>query len=180
MNLEHVGGSYNVAYSDTVTALECMERVSASFQEVRTDLLEMVLSSNKADKEACVEALTLHRGIIDDNLSKYKVTLEKYKAEEVEEELKLISQLESALNGFTEGRNRFISSPAAMDPEHYMEAYSMLSDGGELHTLAQTVEEMITVLVKYNQDYAKQHIKADRPDGRGRRQAGLRRGQCQY
>ncbi|GLC81284.1 HAMP domain-containing methyl-accepting chemotaxis protein [Lacrimispora brassicae] len=158
VSLEHVGGSYNVAYSDTVTALECMERVSASFQEVRTDLLEMVLSSNKADKEACVEALTRHRGIIDDNLSKYKGTLEKYKAEEVEEELKLIFQLESALNGFTEGRNRFISSPAATDPEHYMEAYSMLSDGGELHTLGQAVEEMITVLVKYNQDYAKQQI----------------------
>ncbi len=158
VGLERVGGSYNVAYSDTVTALECMERVSASFQEVRTDLLEMVLSSDKADKEACVEALTRHKGIIDENLSKYKAALEKYNAEEVEEELKLISRLETALNDFTEERNQFISSPAAMDPDRRGEAYTLLSDGGELHTMAQTVEERIANLVSYNQNYAKQQI----------------------
>jgi methyl-accepting chemotaxis protein len=160
VNLDSVGTSYHVAYEDSVIALECMERISASFQEIRTDLFEMSLAELKADKEGCAEALNNHKGLIDDNLLKYRKMLEKYKAEEVGQELKLIDAVESALGAINKSSTRFISD-IAMDTERRHEAFSILSDGGELHTLAQVMEGAIADLVEYNKDYSGHQIKTN-------------------
>lgn len=160
VNLDSVGTSYHVAYEDSVTALECMERISASFQEIRTDLFEMSLAELKEDKEGCIEALNNHKGIIDDNLSKYRGILEKYELEEVEQELKFIDAIEYTLNLIDKSSRSFIND-IAMDTERRNEAFSILSDGGELHALAQEMEGAITDLVEYNKDYSAQQIQAN-------------------
>lgn len=157
LSLNRVGDSYHVAYSDSVTALECMERISASFQEIRADLFKMTLADDKADKEACAEALNGHREIIDDSLAEYKEILVKYKEEEVRDELKLISALESAINTFAKERKSYVND-IAMDTARRGEAFLLLNDGGALDNAAQTMGDAITELITYNQDYAAQQI----------------------
>lgn len=49
VGLDSVGGSYAVAYTDSVVALSSLEKVSGSFQEMRQDLLEMVLVESQRD-----------------------------------------------------------------------------------------------------------------------------------
>lgn len=159
-SLNQVGGSYAVAYADTVTALESVERISTSFERIRTDLLEMTLASTKAEKEACVEALTTHRASVDEALAEYKTMLENYDAQEAEQEFKLIASLETAIDEFAEQRNIFVSG-IAMDKASQEKAYSMLADGGELGVLAQNMEDAVTNLMNYNQDYAAQQIQTN-------------------
>ncbi len=161
VGLNQVGGAYAVAYTNAVIVSESMERISASFQEMRQDLLETVLADNKADKEACIDALKRHRGIIEEALIKYKAMLSSYKAEEVAEDLKLLGSVEIALNEFDNGSAAFVNSPAAMNPDRSMEAYRMLADGGELNILAQAMEEAIAELIKYNTDYAQRQVDAN-------------------
>ncbi|MEA4971173.1 MAG: methyl-accepting chemotaxis protein [Candidatus Pelethousia sp.] len=160
VSLNRVGGSYSVAYADSVTALDCMEGVSSSFQEMRTDLFEMTLAKDKADKEACVEALHGHKAIIDENLAVYRAALTKYKAEEVEQELNLISALETAIDLFYGGSQDFAGG-IALDSNRHLEAFQILSDGGELHGLAQETEGAISDLVEYNEEYTAQQIETN-------------------
>lgn len=158
VGLNRVGESYAVAYTDSVIALACMERVSGSFQEMRQDLLEMVLADAQAHKDDCFDALKRHKGDVEKAVANYKAMLGRYSAEEVVEEQKRIDAVESAINAFDVSATAFSGSPAVTDPDRYMEAYRVLGDGGELNVLAQSVEGAIADLVQYNTDYANQEI----------------------
>ncbi|ODU57516.1 MAG: hypothetical protein ABT01_02105 [Clostridium sp. SCN 57-10] len=161
VGLNRIGESYAVAYTDSVIALACMERVSGSFQEMRQDLLEMVVVDTQEHKDACFDALKRHKGDVEKAVADYKTMLGRYSAEDVVEEQKRIDAIESAINTFDVSATAFSSSPAVTDPDRYMEAYRVLGDGGELNVLAQSVEGAIAELVKYNTEYADQQILAN-------------------
>lgn len=156
-SLSTVGGSYNIAYSDSVAALQHTERISSSFQEIRANLFEMTLADNRADKELCVSSINDHRETVDENLAGYKAVLEKYTAEEAAEEIKLLANLEAAANAFGAERKEFMNG-IAMDTERRSEAFRLLSTGGKLHALAQGMENAIVALLNYNNDYAQNQI----------------------
>ena len=159
-SLNRVGGSYAVAYTDSVIALESMEKISSAFQKIRTELFEITLASDMATKESCAEALTHQKETIDEALMNYKKILKKYKAVEIAKELQLIDELDSAINTFDEAQKSFVIN-IAMDSAHHMEAYRTLTEGGELYNLAQAMEEAITNLIDYNKNYADIQIKTN-------------------
>lgn len=161
VSLNSVGGSYAVAYTDSVIALASMEKVSGSFQEMRQDLLEMLLVDSKGDKDACFDAFKRHSEGVKDGLVSYNAMLTGYNAEEVVEEQRLVDLVGSSLTAFYTRAEAFSGSPAVTDPDRYMEGYRVLGDGGELNVLAQAVEEAIADLVQYNTDYANQQILAN-------------------
>ncbi|NLV87606.1 MAG: methyl-accepting chemotaxis protein [Clostridiales bacterium] len=161
VSLNSVGGSYSVAYTDSVIALASMEKVSGSFQEMRQDLLEMLLVDSKGDKDACFDAFKRHSEGVKEGLVSYNAMLTGYNAEEVVEEQSRVDAVGSTLTAFHTSAEAFSSSPAVTDPDRYMEAYRVLGDGGELNVLAQAVEEAIADLVQYNTDYANQQILAN-------------------
>ena len=160
-SLNRVDKSYATAYTDSFIALESMERISASFQEARQDLLEMALADNKTDKDAALDAFKRHGDSIIENFDKYKKPLEKYEPEEVEQEKKLLAAAEDAVNVFSKSGHAFAASPAVRDPERWVEAYDSLKDGGELQALAQTTEDAIANLIAYNKEDTKQQIEAN-------------------
>lgn len=161
VSLNSVGGSYSVAYTDSVIALASMEKVSGSFQEMRQDLLEMLLVDSKGNKDACFDAFKRHSEGVKEGLVSYNAMLAGYNAEEVVEEQSRVDAVGSTLAAFHTSAEAFSSSPAVTDPDRYMEAYRVLGDGGELNVLAQAVEEAIADLVQYNTDYANQQILAN-------------------
>ncbi len=159
-SLKSVGKSYSVAYSDSVAALQYMERISSSFQEIRANLFEMTLSDDRTYKESCAESINGHRKIIDESLTGYKAVLEKYTAEEAAIELKLLADLESATNAFGAKRAEIMNG-IAMDSSRRSETFAMMRDGSELHTLAQVMETSIVALIDYNNSYADNQIKGN-------------------
>lgn len=158
VSMTNMGSSYSFAYTNSVNALKNMERISASFQEARIDLFEMALADARDHKEDAIEALRVHTAVIEENLREYKDSLEKRNSEEAEEELRLVNAVESALDAFNKSNESFIKSPAIMDPEQWPEAFRMLSDGGELYILAQTMEDTISDLIEYNRDLSVRQI----------------------
>ena len=155
--LQRVNESYNVAYTDSAAALEYMERISSSFQRIRMNLYGLVLAEAPSDKQYYLERMDEHKNIIDENMTKYKEMLRKYKAEDVEHERELIDAVQNSLNMYGEKRNEFIKG-VGMDPERRDEAFELLKDGGELRNLALSVDDAITELINYNNDYAENQI----------------------
>ncbi|MGF7142780.1 methyl-accepting chemotaxis protein [Anaerotaenia torta] len=159
ISLNTVSTTYRASYSETTAALQYTERISSSFQEVRTNLFEMILADNTADKEDCISSIQDHRSTIDDNLNKYKALLAQYPPEEVEADLKLVANLEAAVNAFGNKRKEFMNG-IGMDTARRSEAYRILSDGGELHALAQDMEAAIDALIDSNNAYAIEQMAA--------------------
>ncbi len=157
ISLNTANDTYRAAYIETTSALQYTEKIISSFEEIRTNLFKMTLADNKSDKEDCISNIQEHRNIIDDNLSKYKAVLEAYPQEEVSEDLKLVANLESAVNAFGEKRKEFMNG-IAMDTTKRNEAFYILSDGGELHALAQDLEDAIDALNESNNSYVSEQI----------------------
>lgn len=157
ISLNTANDTYRAAYTETTSALQYTEKIISSFEEIRTNLFKMTLADNKSDKEDCISSIQEHRNIIDDNLSKYKAVLEAYPQEEVSEDLKLVANLESAVNAFGEKRKEFMNG-IAMDTTKRNEAFYILSDGGELHALAQDLEDAIDALNESNNSYVSEQI----------------------
>lgn len=158
-SLKNVNESYSGSYVVTTFALQYTEKIATSFQEVRTNLFEMTLADDRADKEGCIESILEHRAVIDDNLSRYKELLEPFPPEEVAEDMVLITNLEAAINAFGNKRVEFMNG-IAMDTARRSDAFSILSDGGEIHTLAQDMEAAIEALMDSNSAYVEEQIAA--------------------
>ncbi|MGC4019720.1 MAG: HAMP domain-containing methyl-accepting chemotaxis protein [Muricomes sp.] len=160
ISLNSVGTSYGRAYTDTVEALKLSEKISSSFQEIRTNLFEMTLADSSADKEQCNTSIDEHRKSIDNNLSQYKVLMGHHTAKESEVPRRIVAELEAAMAAFDAKRIE-ITNGVAMDPERRKEAFDLMSDGGELHQLSQKVESAIAAFVDFNADYTAEQIAAN-------------------
>ncbi|WP_312701220.1 methyl-accepting chemotaxis protein [Sedimentibacter sp.] len=153
IGLSTIGNSYHVAYSDSVAALQYIERISSSFQEIRANLFEMTLADDSTYKKECIASINDHRQTVNENLTGYKTMMEKYTEEEAATELKLLAELEESVQEFGHKREEFMNG-IGMDTMRRSEAFRRLSDGGELHTLAQDMETAIVALIDYNNEYA--------------------------
>ncbi len=157
INLNRVGTSYSIAFSDVVAELEAMEGVSSGLQQARADLFEIALADNQSDKQRASEALKEHRGKIDENLINYRKTLEKYKASEIAEEVRMLDDIDKAIEEFAAGRQKFVD--IAMNTSRQSEAYRMLDDGGEMDVLTHKMKDAINKVIIYLSDYADNQIK---------------------
>jgi methyl-accepting chemotaxis protein len=156
-SLQSVNWSYNVAYTDSINAMQYVERISSSFQQIRSNLNGLVLAETKNDKEYYIERMTTHKSVIDENIAKYREMLSSYKAEDVKTELELIDAVQTSLATFGEKRNELIDG-SVMDSSRRSEAFKLIKNGGQLHTLATAVDDAIIELINYNNDYAAKHI----------------------
>ncbi|NLT58308.1 MAG: methyl-accepting chemotaxis protein [Clostridiales bacterium] len=159
-SLNRVGTSYHVAYSDCVSISEYVERLSTSFQKMRSDLFEMTLADSEADKKSAAEAFAQNSAILWDNLGHYDRLLDKYPAELVESDRAVLGAIKTSLQAFEQSGQHFADG-IALDGARREEAFHMLRGGGELYALAQEVEGAITRLMEYNHVYAAGEIEAN-------------------
>ena len=163
-SLISVNGSYHVAYSDSVASLQYIERISTSFEEIRANLFEMILAESQEGKESCINSINDHRNTIDENLSMYKAMMEKYTAEKAATELKLLSNLDAAVNAFGNNRKEFMNG-IGMVTARRNEAFKILSEGGELYSLALDMENAVVALVDYKNEHAMNQIAINEKNG---------------
>jgi methyl-accepting chemotaxis protein len=155
--LQNVNDSYSIAYTDSVKALEYLERISSSYQRIRANLFAMVLSDDRLVKEYFIEGMNECKEIIGDNISRYREMLSKYEAEEVVKEIELIDSVQGSLATYDIKRNEFIEQ-VGMDTSRRYEAFELLRDDGEMGLLALAVEEAVFELIEYNNDYTGNQI----------------------
>ncbi len=156
-SLLRVNSSYNVAYTDSVEALENTEIISAGFQRIRMNLYGFVLAESSADKEYYLSRIDDFKIEIDTAIANYRQMLAGYKAEEVVQEITMIDQVQENLINFGAVRNELIEGPGA-DPARQTEAYEWLKDGGQLRQLALLVDNSLEDLIRYNTNYAQDQI----------------------
>lgn len=157
VTLQKVNDSYSVAYTDSVKALEYLERISSSYQRIRANLFAMVLSDDQLVKEYFIEGMNECKEIIDDSISRYMEMLSRYEADEVAKEIELIDYVQGNLAAYEKKRNEFIEQ-VGMDTSRRYEAFELLRDDGEMGLLAQAVDEAVSELVEYNNIYTENQI----------------------
>jgi methyl-accepting chemotaxis protein len=160
INISSVGNSYSIAFSDVVECLESVEGISSALQQLRADLFEIALADNQLGKEEAAESLKEHRGEIDENLNKYRKILERYKASEVAEEVKLIEAIDKSIKEFDVGSQKFVN--VGMDTSRRAEAYRMLSNGGEVDVLTDNMNISVNNVINYLKLYSDNQIKANK------------------
>lgn len=157
LNLQRVNNSYDVAYTDSVTALQYTEEISSSFQRMRMNLYGYTLAETTQDKEYYADRISVFYATIQENIAKYREMLSSYAAEDVVLELALIDAIEDTLAAYSEKESDFVTG-AGMDPTRRSEAFEQLKDGGEIRVLALAVDDAIKNLITYNIDYAADQI----------------------
>ncbi|MFT4105147.1 MAG: methyl-accepting chemotaxis protein [Lacrimispora sp.] len=160
-SLSSVSTSYGRAYSDTVKALQHSEKISSSFQEIRANLFEMVLAESGEDKKSCISSIEQHRDSIYSNLEQYKVLMGHHTPEESAEPRRLVAEVETDMAAF-DAKATEIMNGIGMEPTRRRDAFAVMSDGGELHTLSQTLETAIAAFIDYNATYTEIQIAANR------------------
>ncbi|NLJ40084.1 MAG: methyl-accepting chemotaxis protein [Clostridiales bacterium] len=160
VSLQTVNGSYKVSYTDTVTALECTERISSSFQGIRMNLYGVVLSDVQKEKESYVEKINAFKQEIDIGLNRYRDMLGNYPEAEVAREREFLENVQDRLIEFGEKRLEFLDE-LAMDASRRTAAFEGLKDGGEIISLASRVDKAIEELIEYNRAHAESRIKAN-------------------
>ena len=154
LNLRTVQSSYALDYTSSTNALEYVEEISSNFQQIRINAFGFALSSgSKEQMEYYIERTTEHKNSIDENISAYHDILDAYDISEVELELKLLDNIQTALNEFGAMRKQLMDKlqEGSISIEEFT---SMFSKGGEAHELASNVDTAIQELIDYNIDYA--------------------------
>lgn len=156
-SLKKIDSDYTLAYTDSTHALEYVDQIASSFQRVRLNVYGLVLADQKADKDMHRERIDEHRDVVAENIQRYKEILDKYSTEEVAEELRLINAVKTDYEDYCTKTEAMING-IGMDASRYVEAYGMLKQGSSLYALANSVDDDITKLVKYNISYAEDQI----------------------
>ncbi|WP_136479312.1 methyl-accepting chemotaxis protein [Acetivibrio thermocellus] len=157
-NLKNVQDSYALDYESTVDALEYVERISSHFQQIRVNVFGFALSYDSDEKrEYYTERIAEHINTVDESINGYREILSKYDASEVETEMKLLDNIQAALNEFGVLRNKMMNDlqTGLISREEFVSSFSK---GGEAHDLADNVESAIEELIDYNIDYAANQI----------------------
>jgi len=109
-NLKNVQDSYALDYESTVDALEYVERISSHFQQIRVNVFGFALSYDSDEKrEYYTERIAEHINTVNESINGYREILSKYDASEVETEMKLLDNIQAALNEFGVLRNKMMN-----------------------------------------------------------------------
>ena len=153
-NLYSVNDTYSKEYKNSADALEFTERVSNSFQKIRSNL-NGFLMANTQGKNYYKDRINEHKNVIDKNIADYKKMLStNYQASEVVNELELIDAVQDGLIKFGEKRNQTIDAFSV----NRGDGYDQIKNGSELYILATEVDNAITELINYNNEYAENQI----------------------
>lgn len=158
LNLKTVQDSYALDYTSSTNALEHVERISSHFQQVRVNIFGFALSSDsEEEKHYYIDRIAYHENIVDEYISSYFVILDDYDANEVEAELKLLNNVQTALTEFETMRKQLMDELEAgsISTEDF---FILFSKGGEAHNLASSTDSAIRELIDYNVNYATQQI----------------------
>ncbi|HQA58996.1 MAG TPA: methyl-accepting chemotaxis protein [Acetivibrio sp.] len=154
LNLKTVQDSYALDYKSSTDALECVEGISSHFQQIRLNTYGFAMSlGSEEKKEYYLERISEHKNGVDENISAYRSILDDYEASEVEMELKLLDNIQAALNEFGAMRRQIMDNLAngSIGTEEFS---SLFSQGGEAYKLGSNVDSAIQELIDYNIDYA--------------------------
>lgn len=158
MNLRTVQSSYALDYTSSTNALKNVEKISSHFQQIRVNVFGFALSNgSKEQMEYYSDRITEHVNIVTENINAYLDILAAYDESEVAEELKLLNNIQTALNEFGAMRTQLMDKlqDGSISTEEFT---SLFSKGGEAYELANNVENAIQELIDYNIDYATTHI----------------------
>ena len=159
-SLRQINGTYKIAYTDSVDAMEHTESISSSFQRIRANLNGLILAEEQVDKEYYIERMAYFKSIIDENIAGYNEMLSQNNSEEAKTELQLLGTVQTSLTSFGEKRKQLIDA-SAMDSSQRSDSFNLIKKGGELHTLATAVDDAINELINFNKDNAANQINAN-------------------
>ncbi len=158
LNLRTVQDSYALDYTSSTNLLENVEKISSRFQRIRINVFGFALSRGSEEQmEYYIERIAEHKNAIDEGINAYHDILDAYDESEVEVELQLLNNIQTALNEFGAMRRQLMDKlqDGSISTEEFT---SLFSEGGEAHDLASNVDNAIQELIDYNIDYATTRI----------------------
>ncbi|ANW99132.1 chemotaxis protein [Thermoclostridium stercorarium subsp. thermolacticum DSM 2910] len=158
VNLNNVQDSYSLDFKSVANALEYVERISSHFQQIRVNIFGFVLSADsEKEREYYVNRIAQHVNTVNENINYYYDILNSYDASEIETELKLLGNVQTAINQFDTMRKQVMEKlkEGSITSDEFV---ALFSSGGEAHTLASNADSAIQELIDYNVKYAADQI----------------------
>ncbi|UZQ84818.1 methyl-accepting chemotaxis protein [Thermoclostridium stercorarium] len=158
VNLNNVQDSYSLDFKSVANALEYVERISSHFQQIRVNIFGFVLSADsEKEREYYVNRIAQHVNTVNENINYYYDILNSYDASEIETELKLLGNVQTAINQFDTMRKQVMEklNEGSITSDEFV---ALFSSGGEAHTLASNADSAIQELIDYNVKYAADQI----------------------
>lgn len=158
VNLNNVQDSYSLDFKSVANALEYVERISSHFQQIRVNIFGFVLSADsEEEREYYVNRIAQHVNTVNENINYYYDILNSYDASEIETELKLLGNVQTAINQFDTMRKQVMEKlkEGSITSDEFV---ALFSSGGEAHTLASNADSAIQELIDYNVKYAADQI----------------------
>ncbi len=155
-SLTSINNSYNIAYTDSVNALDLMEDISSSFQRSRMNLYGIILAETQSDKAYYMERMGEFEKNMEHNLDIYLDTLSAYDTSEIAEILDSLGSIREGLEVYKGLKNNLIETKG-MDPELRMDAYQELKDG-QIRAIALEVDQEVERLINLELEFTAYHI----------------------
>lgn len=158
VNLNNVQDSYSLDFKSVANALEYVEIISSHFQQIRVNIFGFVLSADsEKEREYYVNRIAQHVNTVNENINYYYDILNSYDASEIETELKLLGNVQTAINQFDTMRKQVMEKlkEGSITSDEFV---ALFSSGGEAHTLASNADSAIQELIDYNVKYAADQI----------------------
>jgi methyl-accepting chemotaxis protein len=158
VNLNNVQDSYSLDFKSVANALEYVERISSHFQQIRVNIFGFVLSADsEEEREYYVNRIAQHVNTVNENINYYYDILNSYDASKIETELKLLGNVQTAINQFDTMRKQVMEKlkEGSITSDEFV---ALFSSGGEAHTLASNADSAIQELIDYNVKYAADQI----------------------
>ena len=161
LNLRRVQDSYAADYSATTDALKHAERISSRFQQARVNIFAYALSyENMENREYYINRIEQHETSVYDHINSYHEILKDYDISEIEAELEMLNNAETAVSEFMTVRKRLMDELEAGSVS-FNDFISKFSTGGEAHVLATNADSAIQGLTNYNLQYATNRIEVN-------------------
>ena len=113
------------------------------------------MENSKSDKDYYAKSIIEYTNTIEENLSGYRDMLNaNYDASEIERELELIDAVESSFNQFTKKMNGILDAFTV----NRRDGHNLVKNGSELYNLVIEVDNAITELINYNNEYSQNQI----------------------
>lgn len=155
LNLNYVNNTYSTEYQGSVNDLGRIERISSLFQRIRSYINGFLMENSKSDKDYYAKSIIEYTNTIEENLSGYRDMLNaNYDASEIERELELIDAVESSFNQFTKKMNGILDAFTV----NRRDGHNLVKNGSELYNLVIEVDNAITELINYNNEYSQNQI----------------------
>ncbi len=150
-----VASSYRHISTSSANIIEQLEIVSSNFQASRTDLSNLVLAEEIADKEEIIKGFNEKITLIDSKLKEIvniQNEFSKNSGLDVSENLLTIQNIQTAFTKLNAETDTFINSPLAMVTARRKDAINALGKGSSINNAGIEIENSIKKLISSSEE----------------------------